>query len=87
MNCANGNAQIVGRGGSGVNKLRDDLGVRVDFNETVEGKRKKARVLIKGRRENVDEAKKRILSQVDKIVRRAFHSLVGNGCSCGRTGR
>jgi hypothetical protein len=62
--------QVVGRGGAGVNKLRDDLGVRVDFVESVDGKRKKTRCVIKGRKENVEEAKKRILSQVEKIVRR-----------------
>jgi uroporphyrinogen-III decarboxylase len=75
--------QIVGKGGAGVTKLREDLGVRINFGdkqrpaaaEAVSGKKKtkpKTPVTIKGRRENVEEAKKRVLSQADKLVSRIF---------------
>ncbi|GAA5859930.1 hypothetical protein JCM8547_004392 [Rhodosporidiobolus lusitaniae] len=57
---------IVGKAGSGVNKLRDDLGVRVDFSEA--GKGKKSTVTVKGRKENAEEAKKRIEVLVKKIA-------------------
>ena len=72
--------QIVGKGGAGINKLREELGVRVDFSDldqastpqpSVTKKRvpkPKATVTIKGRKANVEEAKKRILSQADKVV-------------------
>jgi hypothetical protein len=69
--------QIVGKGGAGVNKLREDLGVRIDFTdgqaaEPADRGKKRSRprssVSIKGRRENVEEAKKRVLTQVDKLV-------------------
>lgn len=64
---------IVGRGGAGVTKLREDLGVRIDFGDntaTENGAKKatKAKVVIVGRKENVEEAKKRILSQADKLA-------------------
>ncbi|CEQ41961.1 SPOSA6832_03731 [Sporobolomyces salmonicolor] len=62
---------IVGKAGSGVNKLREDLGVRVDFVElpAAAGKKgKQSRVTIKGRKENAEEANKRIKALVEKIV-------------------
>jgi predicted PilT family ATPase len=62
---------IVGRGGASVTKLREDLGVRIDFGDNVEASGKKAakaKVVITGRKENVEEAKKRILSQADKLA-------------------
>ncbi|KAG6828212.1 hypothetical protein H0H92_008785 [Tricholoma furcatifolium] len=43
--------RVVGAGGAGINKLRDQLGVRIT-----------------GRQENVEEAKRRILSQVDRLA-------------------
>ncbi|KAF8320852.1 hypothetical protein DL93DRAFT_2107528 [Clavulina sp. PMI_390] len=68
---------IVGSGGSGVNKLREELGVKIDFiddtEKTDDGKAKKkkagtAKVKINGRSRNVAEAKKRILSLADKLA-------------------
>ncbi|KAH9935324.1 uncharacterized protein B0H18DRAFT_975337 [Fomitopsis serialis] len=71
--------RIVGAQGAGVNKLRDTLGVKIDFTddsddkEQVVGKKKKAvqqtsHVKITGRKENVEEAKKRILTQVERLA-------------------
>ncbi|UZJ52571.1 hypothetical protein CBS101457_001891 [Exobasidium rhododendri] len=66
---------IVGRGGSGVTKLREDLGVRIDFGdsnssaaESTGKKAPKAKVVIVGRKENVEEAKRRILGQAEKLA-------------------
>lgn len=69
--------RIVGSHGASVNKLRESLGVKVDFSDEVEdkdaGKKKKgapqkAKVTIVGRKENVAEAKKRILTQVERLA-------------------
>lgn len=72
--------RVVGAQGSGVNKLRDALGVKVDFSDEADEKEKeagkkkktavhqKSKVKITGRKENVEEAKKRILSQVERIA-------------------
>ncbi|KAK4054162.1 hypothetical protein OIV83_001188 [Microbotryomycetes sp. JL201] len=69
---------VVGRAGAGISKLRDDLGVRVDFEEqsaaTAAGGTKKkptstkSRVTIKGRKENAEEAQKRIQAQVARLA-------------------
>jgi hypothetical protein len=70
---------VVGSQGAGVNKLRDQLGVRVDVFDDVDekeekgGKKKKpahqkCRIKITGRKENAEEAKKRILAQVERLV-------------------
>lgn len=77
--------RVVGAQGSGVNKLRDSLGVKVDFSDEDEkekeaGKKKKAthqksRVKITGRKENAEEAKKRILSQVERLADETFEVL------------
>ncbi|KAF8578707.1 SCP160 protein [Ramaria rubella] len=87
--------KIVGAHGSGVNKLREQLGVRLDFNDEPddkekEGKKKKApaqksKVKITGRKENVEEAKRRILGHVEKLadetseilrIPRQYHSSI-----------
>ncbi|KAF9482121.1 hypothetical protein BDN70DRAFT_802105 [Pholiota conissans] len=68
--------RVVGSQGAGVNKLRDQLGVKVDVSDDVdekekEGKKKKTVHLkskITGRKENVEEAKKRILAQIDRLA-------------------
>ncbi|KIM45268.1 hypothetical protein M413DRAFT_65984 [Hebeloma cylindrosporum] len=69
--------RIVGSQGSGVNKLRDQLGVKVDVSDDVDekekegGKKKKVvhqKSRITGRKENVEEAKKRILAQIDRLA-------------------
>lgn len=74
--------RVVGAQGTGVNKLRDQLGVKVDVNDEEEresgGKKKKtagqkSKVKITGRKENVEEAKKRILAQVERLVRLEHH--------------
>ncbi|KAJ7496037.1 hypothetical protein B0H11DRAFT_2227032 [Mycena galericulata] len=71
--------RIVGAQGAGVNKLRDQLGVKVDVSDEVDekdkevGKKKKvvhqkSKVKITGRKENVEEAKKRILAQIERLA-------------------
>ncbi|KAJ7045724.1 hypothetical protein C8F04DRAFT_447034 [Mycena alexandri] len=73
--------RIVGAQGAGVNKLRDQLGVRVDVSDEVDEKEKeaggkkkksavhqKSKVKITGRKENVEEAKKRILAQIERLA-------------------
>ncbi|GJN91319.1 hypothetical protein Rhopal_004339-T1 [Rhodotorula paludigena] len=61
---------IVGKAGSGVNKLREDLGVRVDFGEQAAAGKKGAtsKVTVKGRKENAEEAKRRILSLATRMA-------------------
>ncbi|XP_006460828.1 hypothetical protein AGABI2DRAFT_221059 [Agaricus bisporus var. bisporus H97] len=76
--------RVVGAQGAGVNKLRDQLGVKVDVNDEEDretnGKKKKgssqkSKVKITGRKENVEEAKKRILAQVDRLADETFEVL------------
>ncbi|GAA6024660.1 hypothetical protein JCM11491_003456 [Sporobolomyces phaffii] len=62
---------VVGKAGAGVNKLREDLGVRVDFVElatTTKKGAKLSKVTIKGRKENVEEAAKRVKSTANKMA-------------------
>ncbi|THV02452.1 hypothetical protein K435DRAFT_775632 [Dendrothele bispora CBS 962.96] len=71
--------RVVGAMGAGINKLRDQLGVRVDVSDEVDEKEKdnskkkkgahqKSKVKITGRKENVEEAQKRILAQVERLA-------------------
>ncbi|KAJ7039151.1 hypothetical protein C8F04DRAFT_1320207 [Mycena alexandri] len=73
--------RIIGAQGADVNKLRDQLGVRVDVSDKVDEKEKeaggkkkklaihqKSKVKITGRKENVEEAKKRILAQIKRLA-------------------
>ncbi|KAH7913169.1 hypothetical protein BJ138DRAFT_1171481 [Hygrophoropsis aurantiaca] len=71
--------RIVGAQGAGVNKLRDVLGVKVDVSDDNDEKDKevvkkkkaahqKSTVKITGRKENVEEAKQRILAQVERLA-------------------
>ncbi|KAJ7595029.1 hypothetical protein C8J56DRAFT_1123796 [Mycena floridula] len=71
--------RIVGSHGSGVNKLRDQLGVKVDVSDDTDEKEKetskkkktvhsRSKVTITGRKENVEEAKKRILAQTERLA-------------------
>ncbi|GBE81126.1 hypothetical protein SCP_0308520 [Sparassis crispa] len=69
--------RIVGAHGSGVNKMRESLGVKIDFSDEAEekdgGRKKKAvhqkaKVTIVGREVNVEEAKRRIMSHVDRLA-------------------
>lgn len=78
--------QIVGKNGVGVTKLRDDLGVRIDFSDgvadgTASGSKKKAKtsVKIKGRKENAEEAQKRILAQSERFVSRDVRDAAARG--------
>ncbi|KAG6898178.1 hypothetical protein C0992_004165 [Termitomyces sp. T32_za158] len=66
---------VVGALGAGINKLREQLGVRVDVSDEVDEKEKKkkgvhqkSKIKITGRLENVEEAKRRILSQVERLA-------------------
>ncbi|EGG10543.1 uncharacterized protein MELLADRAFT_115471 [Melampsora larici-populina 98AG31] len=82
-------SHLVGKGGSTVAKLREELGVRVDFsdgpggggsqqvggnneNESNHHRKKKTMskvsIVIQGRKENVEEAKKRILAQAERLA-------------------
>ncbi|EEB91653.1 hypothetical protein MPER_09957, partial [Moniliophthora perniciosa FA553] len=86
--------RVVGAQGAGINKLRDQLGVKVDVSDDIdekpEGMKKKKAVHqkskvtvlcclslffalhlgleITGRKENVEEAQRRILSQVERLA-------------------
>lgn len=74
--------RIVGSQGSGVNKIRESLDVKIDFsdespdggdwNHTGRGKKAapntKSKVRIQGTKEGAEEAKKRILAQVEKMA-------------------
>ncbi|KAH9949574.1 hypothetical protein B0H21DRAFT_777185 [Amylocystis lapponica] len=72
--------RIVGAQGSGVNRLRDELRVKIDFSDEADDKEKehskkkktvplqKSKVVLVGRKENVEEAKKRILGQVERLA-------------------
>ncbi|GAA5905478.1 hypothetical protein JCM8208_004292 [Rhodotorula glutinis] len=64
---------IVGKSGAGVNKLREDLGVRVDFGgEQGAGAAAKkgptSKVTVKGRKENAEEAQRRIQSLATRMA-------------------
>ncbi|KAG8999118.1 hypothetical protein FRB90_012145 [Tulasnella sp. 427] len=95
--------RVVGSQGSAVNKLRESLDVKIDFNDEAtdekeqwndaKGRGKKAvpksKVRIQGKQENAEEAKKRILGQIEKladeteeklIIARQYHpGLIGSG--------
>ena len=75
-------ARIVGSGGAGINKHREQLGVRVDISDEAEekenGKKGKkvqlrSKIKVTGRKENAEEAKKRIVAQCERLVRRCRH--------------
>lgn len=78
--------RVVGMQGVNINKLREQFSVRVDVFDEVEDKEKelskkkksatqKAKLKITGRKENVDEAKKRILVQVEKLADETTETL------------
>lgn len=61
---------LVGQSGSAINKLRETLGVKVNFDdeaETKKGKKPLAHCKIVGRKEAVDEAKRRLDAQIEKL--------------------
>ncbi len=76
---ANHVPHLVGRGGSAITKLREELGVRIDFDEPAgtdapdalkKGKKAAAtkKVVLTGRKENVEEAKRRLQTQVERLA-------------------
>ncbi|KAG9316397.1 hypothetical protein JVU11DRAFT_2430 [Chiua virens] len=78
--------RVVGAQGVGVNRLREQLGVRVDvFDEPDEREKdsskkkkpvhQKSKFKITGRKENVEEAKKRILAQVERLAEETSETL------------
>ncbi|KAJ1020599.1 hypothetical protein NDA16_003992 [Ustilago loliicola] len=74
---ANHVPHLVGRGGSAITKLREELGVRIDFGEpsnaegadgAKKGKKASTKVVLTGRKENVEEAKKRLQTQIERLA-------------------
>ncbi|KAK4684762.1 hypothetical protein P7C73_g5402, partial [Tremellales sp. Uapishka_1] len=84
---------LVGAAGATINKLRETLGVKVNFDDESDGKKptKKAVAYCKivGRKEAVEEAKKRVQAQIEKLedettetltIKRAIQpALIGSG--------
>ncbi|KIM31115.1 hypothetical protein M408DRAFT_327405 [Serendipita vermifera MAFF 305830] len=80
-------ARIVGAAGAGIQKYREQLDVKIDIEdlrdngEQVVGKKKKTTpsnqslLKITGRKQNAEEAKKRILAQVDKMADETTETL------------
>ncbi|GAA5992281.1 hypothetical protein JCM10908_000405 [Rhodotorula pacifica] len=67
---------VVGKSGAGINKLREELGVRVDFGEQAAGKKAAtSQVTIKGRKENAEEAQRRIRSLATRMADETTLSL------------
>ncbi|KAH9979180.1 SCP160 protein [Russula compacta] len=89
--------RVVGSQGSGVNKLRESLGVKIDFlddgddNKDMGKKRKgatqKSKITIVGRKENVEEAKRRIVSQVERLEKYNVKITFPRGLSENTEGR
>ncbi|WVQ84623.1 hypothetical protein IAT38_006778 [Cryptococcus sp. DSM 104549] len=86
---------LVGSAGAAINKLRETLGVKVNFDDAPEKEAKKGpkkavvHCKIVGRKEAVEEAKKRLLAQIEKLedettdvltIKRAIQpALIGAG--------
>lgn len=61
--------RLIGRGGAAVAKLRDELGVRVDFPDADDKARAKTvPIVLTGRKECVAEAKARLNAQVQRLA-------------------
>ena len=63
--------QVIGRGGANLTKLKDQLGVQVDIEDkdSIKGKAAtEAKITITGLKKNVEEAKARIMEQVEQLV-------------------
>lgn len=84
---------LVGSSGSAINKLRESLSVRINFDDDESANKKSAKnalvsCKIIGRKEAVEEAKKRLLAQVERLddetteilnIKRALHAaLIGS---------
>jgi predicted PilT family ATPase len=80
-------AHVIGKAGSNINKLKDDLGVKIDIedgkanreasaaNTKGAAKNEKVKVTIKGIKVNVEAAKERIMALVDSLADRTVTSL------------
>jgi len=78
---------LVGSSGSAINKLRETLGVKVNFDD--DDKKKRVTCKIVGRKEAVEEAKNRLQAQIEKLedettevvkIARAIQpALIGSG--------
>lgn len=68
----NFSAHIIGKSGSQINKLKEDLGVKVDIGEGEQGDSKKnaapVKVTIQGPKINVEAAKDRINTQISNLA-------------------
>ncbi|CCU99760.1 unnamed protein product [Malassezia sympodialis ATCC 42132] len=61
--------RLIGRGGAAVAKLRDELGVRVDFPDADDKARaKQVPIVLTGRKACVTEAKARLAAQVQRLA-------------------
>ncbi|KAG2214318.1 hypothetical protein INT47_000874 [Mucor saturninus] len=87
---ANFSAHIIGKAGIHINKLKDDLGVKIDIGENKNGEEEKVvvsknkknaasaapvKVVIQGIRLNVEAAKERVLSQITNLADQVTLSL------------
>ena len=78
---------LVGSSGSAINKLRESLGVKVNFDDDEKTKRVVCKIV--GRKEAVEEAKRRLTAQIEKLedettdvvkIARAIQpALIGSG--------
>ncbi|CAM0143028.1 hypothetical protein VKS41_006214 [Umbelopsis sp. WA50703] len=77
-------AHVIGKAGSNINKLKDDLGVKIDIEDNkvksdgaakAPAKNEKVKVTIKGIKTNVEAAKERIMSLVESLADRTVTSL------------
>lgn len=78
---------LIGRGGAGVTKLREELGVKIDIGEP--DAKRPVKIVLTGRKECVAEAKARLASQAQRLAdeqtatlavpSELFGSIIGQG--------
>ncbi|GAB5585670.1 hypothetical protein Unana1_00570 [Umbelopsis nana] len=79
-------AHVIGKAGSNINKLKDDLGVKIDIEDgkanreaapttKTAAKNDKVKVTIKGIKVNVEAAKERVMALVDSLADRTVTTL------------
>ncbi|KAH8555232.1 hypothetical protein BGW37DRAFT_476269 [Umbelopsis sp. PMI_123] len=78
-------AHVIGKAGANINKLKDDLGVKIDIEDgkakseatptKTAAKNEKVKVTIKGIKVNVEAAKERILGLIDALADRTVTIL------------
>ncbi|ORX40578.1 hypothetical protein BD324DRAFT_9230 [Kockovaella imperatae] len=66
---------LVGSAGASINRLRDTLGVRVNFDDDADKKKPKATCKIVGRKEAVEEARRRLEAQIEKLADETTETL------------